>query len=74
MSKSPEMMTQCELHCGAKVLVTWIDHAAARRGVELTLKDLEGRWVVRQVFATLPADEVRERSRDHARQREASDA
>lgn len=77
MGKNDEWVTQCELRQlvqgGYRPYVAYIPKALARVGSTITLKDIEGQWVIHAVYASMLASEAQERSRDHAHQREASD-
>ncbi len=71
---APETVTQCELRDGDRLHVAWLPSRHARRGAVLRIDSVPGRWVVVATYSTQPLHDVSERSRDHARQREFSDA
>lgn len=44
---------QCELKCGDKVTVAWIDVNAAHIGWVITLEDTAGHWLITSVYDTI---------------------
>ena len=69
-------VTQCKLTevGGAHVDVAFID-SRFRVGEVVTIDDMLGKWLIAERYSasTTPESEQIERSRDHARQRDASD-
>lgn len=63
---------QCELRRGTQVDIAWIPAEFAVVGKILEVKGING-WVVKSVGGSMTQDEANQRSRDHTRQREASD-
>lgn len=68
---------QCRLVNGSMHKTAWIPSAFAVKSKKIEIDDPNGgreRWIVEEVFgATLPYNEVNERSQDYKRTREASD-
>lgn len=69
-----DIMTQCDLRDGPRQHVAWIPRRFARRGAVLLIDSLPGRWTVTAAYASRTVRDASERSRDHARQRDFSDA
>ena len=67
---------QCQVRQGDKLQTTWLPEEFAIKGRVLSLKESEnwtGPWTVTQVFGREDSSEVNIRSRDHKKQRSASD-
>ena len=77
----PETHTQCKLHRhlpgGTLELTSWIPTKIATKGATVRLKEEDGTWtegwLVIATYATMPSDELNERSRDYTRTRKTSD-
>lgn len=69
-----DTMTQCELRDGHRQHMAWIPRRFARRGAVLVIDSLPGRWTVTATYASRTVQDASERRRDHARQRDFSDA
>jgi hypothetical protein len=67
-------VTQCMLSCGAYRHVAYIPTQFAKVGQLITIEGMPGLWRVDATYTTLPTSTAVERSRDHARQRDYSDA
>ncbi len=68
-----DMVTQCSLVDGKHEYVAFIPKPMARLKNKVTIDGKDGTWTVREVYASMTAAEANERSRDHTRQRKASD-
>lgn len=77
MSSAPDYYTQVRLvglgDADGQVHVAWVPQRYAAVGKRLVIDDLPGRWRVEERYQTWPAARVLAKSRDHAKQREASD-
>jgi len=74
MGKDRDMVTQCELVSGQRHHIAYIPQSMARlNNTGLTIDNMPGVWTVVNVYATMPAAEANERSRDYTKQRDCSD-
>lgn len=69
-----DTVTQCMLSCGVRRHVAYIPTRFAHVGQLVTIDCMSGLWRVDATYTTLPISTAIERSRDHARQRDYSDA
>ena len=77
-----ETHTQCKLRRPqsdgtSQTMTSWIPSKVATKGATVRLKEEDGTWTegwqVMATYATMPSDELNERSRDYTRTRKASD-
>jgi hypothetical protein len=69
-----DLYAQCRLSQNGSTQVAWIQKKLAAKGKTISLKDVDGLWLVEEVFEpTLPWEVINERSQDYKRTREASD-
>ena len=69
-----EIYKQCQLKTGNILDVVWIPIIYAKNGKHIRLNNDTRIWIVDKFFnTTLTREELMARSRDHLKQREASD-